>query len=276
MSTSSPPLHPKPSFYIRPARFSEQYRIAEVLTAAFWDDELFGNIINPRRHEFPEDNKLYWLRQFQVNWWDWTHQYIVAVVQHEGKELVTGVALWERLGEEGRRKMAPKWWDPRSLLHPLALSLTALLSTLSPNRASTPPLTRLLQTAAPYTSHLYTGPRSESYYLASLGIDPLYQRSGQGRALVAWGMRAAASENVCASVVAGEGKVGFYRSCGFRVQEGWSGMGVGNPLGGVPGGECLWRDRGTWGEGEEGGRGEETGGKGKGVSVSVRVNEVEW
>lgn len=39
------------------------------------------------------------------------------------------------------------------------------------------------------------------------------------------------------------GKDGFYRRCGFDVEDGHATEGEGNPLSGVPGGLVMFRDR---------------------------------
>ena len=98
---------------IRLALFSEQRELARVYTAAFWDDILFGELIHPRRKEFPEDNQLYWLRRIQVYWWDYTHHFIVSTaVDKQGNEIIAGVAHWSRMGTGGRAA-GLGWWDPR-------------------------------------------------------------------------------------------------------------------------------------------------------------------
>jgi hypothetical protein len=87
-------------FTIRPAYYSELPAIAALLTKAFWNDDLFGDIIHPHRAQFPEDNDLYWLRRARVNWWDWSMRYIVSIVREAGRDVITGVALWARIGEQ--------------------------------------------------------------------------------------------------------------------------------------------------------------------------------
>jgi hypothetical protein len=105
------------TFTIRPARYAELPAIAAALTAAFWEDELFGNIIHPRRKEFPKDNELYWLRRARVNWWDWSQRYLVAVVKDaEGRDVIAGAALWARIGERAPSGMRLAWADPRMWL----------------------------------------------------------------------------------------------------------------------------------------------------------------
>jgi predicted N-acetyltransferase YhbS len=60
--------------------------------------------------------------------------------------------------------------------------------------------------------------------------------------LVRWGFEQAEKEGICVSVISGDGKEQFYQRCGFEVQDGWSGMGEGNPLAIAPGGLMFWKD----------------------------------
>lgn len=101
---------------IREARYSELPRISHVLARAFWDDNLNGDLIHPRRNEYPDDVELYWLRRGRVNYWDYTWKWLVAVSHDEkGSETIVGIAQWARLGEGGK-KMRCAWYDPRKLL----------------------------------------------------------------------------------------------------------------------------------------------------------------
>ena len=52
-------------------------------------------------------------------------------------------------------------------------------------------------------------------------------------------MEMAEKEGVSASVIAADGKDGFYQACGFDTLYGKAGAGEGNPLGNVPGG-TIW------------------------------------
>jgi GNAT superfamily N-acetyltransferase len=75
-----------------------------------------------------------------------------------------------------------------------------------------------------------------------LDVRPEFQRRGFGKALIKWGFGEAEKENVCVSVISGDGKEEFYRSCGIETKDGWSGMGKNNPLAIAPGGLMFWKD----------------------------------
>lgn len=99
---------------VREARLSEYAQIGRVCTTAFWNDELFGELIHPHREDFPTENDLYWSRRFCVNWWDYTQRFMVTTARDAtGKEIVTGVAQWERLGKGGKRMECWRF-DPRA------------------------------------------------------------------------------------------------------------------------------------------------------------------
>lgn len=111
-----------------------------------------------------------------------------------------------------------------------------------PNRAASAETEDIIERSYHYLDHMWMGKRAESWYLECLGVRPEFQRQGHGRALVRWGFEQARRENVCVSVISGDGKEGFYRHCGFDTQDGWSGMGEGNPLAIAPGGLMFWKD----------------------------------
>lgn len=93
---------------LRNARYSELPEIARVMAHAFWDDNLFGDLIHPHRNEYPDDVDLYWLRRARVSFWNHRWQFIVAVDKDEaGHDIIVGIAQWARLGEGGRQ---PRGW----------------------------------------------------------------------------------------------------------------------------------------------------------------------
>lgn len=99
---------------IRDARFKELPAAARIMTRAFWNDQIFGDMIHPLREQYPLDSDLYWLREQRVNFWNPHYKLLVAVVKDveaPGGEKVIGIAEWERLGD-GAKKRERGRYDP--------------------------------------------------------------------------------------------------------------------------------------------------------------------
>jgi GNAT superfamily N-acetyltransferase len=245
MSTTSNPANAATkSVNLRRAHFVDQQSMARALSLAFWDDVLFGHLIHPHREQYPHDSDLYWLRRIQVNWWDWSHVFLVTtdVDEKTRSEVVTGVAHWSRMGKTGATS---GWLDPTNVALPIAKACTALASWWWPNRAADPAQEDIIERSYSFLDHVWTGSRAQSWYLEALGVHPDYQNRGLGRALVKWGLDQAEREGVSASVIAADGKESFYQRCGFDVGPiGRSGEGQGNPLSEVPGGLIFFKEAG--------------------------------
>ncbi|RMZ87706.1 hypothetical protein DV736_g5059, partial [Chaetothyriales sp. CBS 134916] len=242
---------------IRRAFFSEQRAIARVCTAAFWNDVLFGQLIHPHRLQYPNDNDLYWLRRTQVDWWDWSHIFIVATtgkdsVSRRGKDderIIIGQAHWSRIADSEAENYAAgwglAWWDPRRLIKPIVSLCVRLISWLRPNRAADPEQEDIIERSYGFLDHIWTkaNARSPSWYLESLAVAPAHRGQGVGRTLVQWGLDQAEKEGIACSVISAVGKERFYQRCGFDVGPvGRSGEGEGNPLDKVPGGLIFFRE----------------------------------
>ena|ERR1700761_3793482 len=82
---------------IRLANYSDLRPAAEVAAAAFIGDELFGELIHPHRHKYPEDFIRAWQQDFQLKWLQRAYAFLVAV---DDKGTVVGLATWERESAE--------------------------------------------------------------------------------------------------------------------------------------------------------------------------------
>jgi len=123
-------------------------------------------------------------------------------------------------------------------------SYSSRLTTLIwPNRAADPSKTTILEESAPLFHHHWSGARQENWYLDMLAVHPDYQGKQHGRALVQWGLDEAVKDNVCASVIAADGRDRFYGRCGF-VEVGRANVG---PLAenGIKGGAIMFTDAGS-------------------------------
>ncbi|KAH7006527.1 hypothetical protein EDB82DRAFT_493745 [Fusarium venenatum] len=225
---------------LRDASYFELTEIAHVMSKAFWDDELFGDIIHPHRNIFPDDPHLYWLRRARVNYWDYRWRFIVAVAKDSsGKEVIAGIAQWERLGEGGK-KLECFYLDPRNLLKPLSALVMHVRADLSPNRAADLQNEDIIERSYPCFKHIWSRKRAESWYLAALAVNPDFQGQGAGKKLTQWGIEQAQAEGVCASVIAAQGTDEFYKKLGFYEQFGRATDGIGNPLAHVQGSNMYW------------------------------------
>lgn len=124
-SSSAPTASKKPeiAYKLRDIKYHELPAMARVMSLAFWDDQLFGEMIHPGRGRYPNDSDLYWLRDARVNFWNRRYKFLAAIVQDPdalGKEKVIGIAQWERLGN-GAQKRDLARYDPSMFLYLSAL-----------------------------------------------------------------------------------------------------------------------------------------------------------
>ncbi|KAI7162324.1 hypothetical protein KC349_g2130 [Hortaea werneckii] len=224
---------------IRPAQRSDLSPAAKVCAKAFFDTELFGEVIHPYRHQYPDDMHLYWLKNFRRGLNRKDNYILVATVSEPGESQprIVGVAQWIR-----RRARAGSQ-DQSSSTSSEQNKAEEEQEELPPNRAADPAKLDVLQRVGPFVDHKWSGERAETWYLGLLAIHPDFQGHGIGKQFVAWGFERAKADAVCVSVISALGKDGFYRSCGFDVDVGYATEGEGNPLSGVPGGLVMFRDR---------------------------------
>ncbi|KAH7351398.1 acyl-CoA N-acyltransferase [Pyrenochaeta sp. MPI-SDFR-AT-0127] len=220
---------------IRPATPQDEPAMASLCTAAWFDEALFGPVIHPHRHQYPEDVIIFWRESIRSNWKNPRNRIFVATTTEDQEEKIVGIATWQRQGDdEGAKRVEREWVDVGSDAFP------PLPSTI--NRAIDPSKRTILQDSFPYYSHHWHGSRSNNWYLTLCGIHPDYQGQGFGRELVTWGLSKAREENVHASVASSLGNDDFYLRCGFDEVVGNCTEGEGNPLGiaQVAGGNLLF------------------------------------
>ncbi|KAF3352579.1 hypothetical protein VDGD_08283 [Verticillium dahliae] len=226
---------------LRDARYTELAEIAHVMATAFWEDNLFGELIHPHRDEHPDDVDLYWLRRARVNFWDFRWKWLVATTKDvNGNEVIAGIAQWARLGDGGQ-KMDCWYLDPRNSLKPLSSLAMKAHAWLWPSRAVDAKEEDIIERAYPFFDDIWTGKRAESWYLEAVAVRPDFQGQGVGYKLVQWGIQRAREEGICASVSSAKGKDGFYTKCGFDEQYGSARQGEGNPLAEVEGANMFWK-----------------------------------
>lgn len=105
----SPHLITMPLRYATP---SDEAAIVSTCTAAFFNEALFGTLMHPYRHKYPNDVKIFWHEKIRQEWKTPSNKIIVATTTEAGKELVVGVAVWQRQGDdEGAKKVEKEWVD---------------------------------------------------------------------------------------------------------------------------------------------------------------------
>lgn len=184
---------------LRPPHFSEQSRMAAVCTAAFQNDELLAGIFHPHRKQFPKDVELFWLRASQLDWFNPRHHFVVSTIsdkERRSKDLIVGVAHWERLGKGIKIS-----WNPLlPFLGTVMKVWVSISSWIWPNRAADPSKINMFDESWPFISHIWTGDRSDCWNLHFLAVHPSYGGLGIGKRLVQWGLNQAEEEGVSASV----------------------------------------------------------------------------
>ncbi|PSN61944.1 hypothetical protein BS50DRAFT_475411, partial [Corynespora cassiicola Philippines] len=197
---------------IRIATSADLPAIARCWYDAFFDDEIIGNLMHPNRKKYPEDVYWFLLHGIRERYWDWRHQFIVAILSENGSEGVIGAADWRRVGVGGS-KMDLAAWDPRSFVAPMIHLYHQWSLYLYPNRAADPGKSTFLDDAT--AKNHWVGEHKECWDLYVCGVHPDFQGCGIGQSLVNWGTDKADNEGVSCSVMCGEKNRGFYGKIGL-------------------------------------------------------------
>ncbi|KAF1837628.1 hypothetical protein BDW02DRAFT_518382 [Decorospora gaudefroyi] len=207
------------NYTLRKAQLWDINAITRIWHKAFFDDEIIGDIMHPHRHQYPEGVYWFLLQGVRERFWDWRHQFVVAVDQDN--ETIVGAADWRRLGAGGASRELFRV-DPRNLIAPAIHAWHAVVERVFPNRAADPSRSSFLDSAVAASAQYWTGDRTECWDLHVCGVDPDYQGKGVGKLLAQWGVQEAQKEGsgTCASVLCGEKNRGFYGKAGLTVQVG--------------------------------------------------------
>ncbi|EOA88656.1 uncharacterized protein SETTUDRAFT_107072 [Exserohilum turcica Et28A] len=229
--------------YLRRAQPSDEPAIASIFTRAFLDEDLFGRVMHPHRKQYPNDMQLFWHEWLRHDWQSPRSRVLVVwrrPSEASTEEQILGAALWQRQGDDaGAQKVMQESPPP-----PDAASFPPLQ--ITQNRAADPSKKNIMEAAAPFTKHHWTGSRANNWYLSLCGVDPDFAGHSIGKMLVAWGLDQARQEGIAASVLTSPGTNAFYLKCGFDDIVGNACEGEGNPLAeaGVQGGDVLF----MWGK----------------------------
>lgn len=97
---------------IRHATPLDQPAMVAICTAAFFDESLFGPVIHPYRHQYPEDVKIFWHEWLCEEWKNPRNVILVATTIEDEKEKVVGLIVWQRQGDdEAALKIEADWVD---------------------------------------------------------------------------------------------------------------------------------------------------------------------
>lgn len=194
---------------LRPALPEDEPIMAAICTRAFFNDDLFGRVIHPLRHTYPDDVQTYWHESLRHYWASPRIKILVAVAEPshgQDRETIIGVAVWERQGDdEGAHRVMEEFSDPGPWPAPAYMR----------NRALDPSKKTILQDAEIYSKFHWTGSRATNWYLVLCCVDPQFQQRGCGRLLTSWGVERARKEGIHGSVIASDGSTDFYLKCGF-------------------------------------------------------------
>ncbi|KXT12597.1 hypothetical protein AC579_372 [Pseudocercospora musae] len=195
---------------IRPANYSDLVPASKCLASAFKDEHMFGIYMHPHRHAYPEDMSLQFLKMLRTAYFSGPENHIL--VSYDDDDQITGVAHWRRLGSSHQKQPSKH----RSAIKSCIDCFNYLESLIYPNRAADPSRLNVLRRLGPFAAPFWTGSRAEVWDLTLLGVDSARGGKGYGKELVKWGFERAKEEGVGCSVIASDGKEGFYRSCGFE------------------------------------------------------------
>ena len=134
---------------IRLAEQSDLEPAAKVCARAFFDTELFGEVIHPYRHEYPDDMYLYWLKNFRRSLGRKDHHVLVVTMPDESnapEQKIIGVATWMRMRAHQDQDPATAQKDQ-----------TTATEDLPPNRAADPTKLDILSRTAPFFEHRWSG-----------------------------------------------------------------------------------------------------------------------
>ena len=270
--------------------------MAMVFAASFGPDPLF-KVLFPFMAEHPDGLARSASETFWLGWFDYRMVHVVsyelsddgddersALLSRDTKggkrEVITGLAQWERLGKGWEHVYGIwGWWDPRKtltsqlrdhlprltlfsicpglLIKPVLTKIFAIRRWISPNRAEQQPskadpdpltIRNFIDRIAPFSTHLFDAPHREVRWgLEIMAVAPGCQGKGIGKKIVHEGFSRARQDpegDLPVVVVAAHGKEGFYQNCGFGDVEGWTSTlgGMENPLYrvGIRGGGVLW------------------------------------
>jgi hypothetical protein len=98
--------------HVRLAQPSDEPVIAAICACEFFEVDLFGRMIHPRRTEYSQDMQIFWHKWVRNDWANPPINIILAVTAEDDQPVI-GAAIWQRQGDDlGARGVIPARADP--------------------------------------------------------------------------------------------------------------------------------------------------------------------
>ncbi|KAL1959450.1 hypothetical protein VTO42DRAFT_1895 [Malbranchea cinnamomea] len=212
--------------HIRRAQASDLPACADIVAAALCDEELIAYLC-PRRREYWDEYRDSALRRIKRRFYSPGWVLWVAVTdekdgEEEGK--VVGYAAWHRIGEGEEASRWKKsvaggdggwlWMTWCGFQHSLVTLSNRIIDAMDLD----PSLDRerLAAVEALVKDNFPSSIFPEMWYLATLVVDPSYQRRGIGKLLLQWAIEQATEERVPIGLEASSIGEKLYEKMGFR------------------------------------------------------------
>jgi hypothetical protein len=90
---------------VRLATPSDELAITALCTSAFFNEALFGDIMHPRRHQYPDDVRPFWHARTRQFLSEHRNIVIVATTWEDHAEKIVGMATWQHGSARATTKM---------------------------------------------------------------------------------------------------------------------------------------------------------------------------
>ncbi|KAJ5773725.1 hypothetical protein N7457_008621 [Penicillium paradoxum] len=194
--------------YLRPACAQDLPSIADLAAQAMVEDELFIHLC-PHRYEHYADFRYGFVRRLKKRLV--TPGYIIMVaVEQEGQGVGEVILLSPYV-----LPMVLPLTPPSALERKLLALEDSYLALICPDRSVDPH--RLAHYTASISDCFPFADYPDMWFLATLAVDPTFQRRGIGQQLVHWGLQQAVRDNVSVGLEASVKGTGLYEKLGFRT-----------------------------------------------------------
>ena len=206
-------MAPKMAVTVQQATLADVREMANVVSAGFMDDDVFGRFMHPKRKEYPDDWQCSWQREIRRHLAGPATRNYVGVDDSSGR--IAGFCLVKRLGA-GASKL------PRSLFQSFQGALMSSQNlwidyTWTDRSADADAVTKFDNNWNDI-EHNFSGPRKECWLIDVLCVHPDFQHRGIGRSLAMKAVELGEGEDpmVPVAVIASATGDRFYNKLGFK------------------------------------------------------------